>query len=68
MPGAPFFVLNNIYRAVPTKELAWVNDGIDIKATLALAFAMEQDGAPPEDKTPRDLCDIIFWGLFRKKA
>jgi SAM-dependent methyltransferase len=68
LPGAPLFVLNNIYRAVPTKELAWVNDGIDIKATLAGAFDMEGNGVPPEDKTPRDLRDIIFWGLFRKRA
>lgn len=66
-PGAPLFVLNNTYRAVPTKELAWVNDGIDIKSTLSLAFDLEQEGIPPAERTARDLIDIIFWGLFRKR-
>ena len=67
-PGAPLFVLNNTYRAVPTKELAWVNDGVDIKSTLSLAFDLEQEGVPPAERTARDLVDIIFWGLFRKRA
>lgn len=66
-PGAPLFVLNNTYRAVPTKELAWVNDGVDIKSTLSLAFDLEQEGVPPVERTARDLVDIIFWGLFRKR-
>jgi hypothetical protein len=29
------FVLNNIYRPVPTKEVRWADDGLDIRAMLA---------------------------------
>ena len=30
-PGARLFVLNNIMRAVPTRENSWVSDGIDVR-------------------------------------
>jgi len=66
-PGGHLFVLNNIYRAVPTKEVAWVNDGLDIKKLLGDQFSTLQLGKPPEDQTPPGLRDIIFWGLFRKE-
>jgi len=65
-PGANVFILNNIHRAIPTREKAWVNDGIDIKAMLARHFSMLSEGKPLEEKTPRDLINIIFWALFQK--
>jgi 2-polyprenyl-3-methyl-5-hydroxy-6-metoxy-1,4-benzoquinol methylase len=61
------FVLNNIYRAVPTREADWANDGIDIKATLAKHFAVVRDGKPPDEVTPKDLRDIIFWAFYTKR-
>ena len=65
-PGADFFLLNNIYRAVPTREKAWVNDGLDIKAMVGERFAIQREGIPPLERTPKDLVDIIFWGAYRK--
>lgn len=65
-PGSGLFVLNNLYRAVPTKEKYWVNDGLDIKSLLRDRFSMAMEGKPAEDKTPRDLRDIIFWAKFLK--
>jgi SAM-dependent methyltransferase len=61
------FVLNNIYRALPTREKAWVNDGIDIKATLDAHFDVVRTGKPPEEVTPRDLKNIIFWSFYAQK-
>ena len=61
------FVLNNIYRALPTREQAWFNDGIDIKATLDQHFDVVRAGKPPEEVTPRDLKDIIFWSFYARK-
>lgn len=66
-PNGKLFVLNNIYRAIPTREQAWANDGIDIKATLEGHFTVVREGKPPEDVTPRDLKDIIFWSFYARK-
>ena len=61
------FVLNNIYRALPTREQAWFNDGIDIKATLDQHFDVVRAGKPPEEVTPRDLKNIIFWSFYTRR-
>jgi SAM-dependent methyltransferase len=66
--GAEFFLLNNIYRAVPTREKPWVNDGLDIKALVGEHFAIQREGIPPLERTPRDLVDIIFWAAYKKDA
>ncbi|UYN94975.1 MAG: hypothetical protein KIT25_23655 [Enhydrobacter sp.] len=66
-PDGKLFVLNNIYRAVPTKGQARVNDGIDIKALLQEHFVLEREGRPAESITPRDLRDIIFWASFGQR-
>jgi cyclopropane fatty-acyl-phospholipid synthase-like methyltransferase len=66
-PGGNLFVLNNVYRAVPTREAAWVNDGLDIKKLLGDQFSMLQQGNLPEDKMPPALRDIIFWAFFRSR-
>ena len=65
--GGRLFVLNNIHRAIPTVEKAWFNDGIDIKATLDAHFDVVRAGKPPEELTPRDLKDIIFWSFYAAK-
>lgn len=67
-PDARIFILNNIWRAVPTAEKAWVNDGIDIKAMLAKKFALLQDGRLPADKTTESLAQIHFWAAFANQA
>jgi len=64
-PDAPLFVLNNIVRAVPTKELSWIDDQRDIKAALNEAFTMVREGRLPPDKIAPDLTSLHFWGVFR---
>ena len=66
-PEGKLFVLNNIYRAVPTKEADWVNDGIDIKALLAKRLTILEEGSLPEDVTPPRLRGIIFWASLMKQ-
>ena len=58
--GAGLFVLNNIYRAVPTVERSWTNDGIDIKTILASAFTPTQRGNSHKTKQQRHCRSFIF--------
>ncbi len=67
-PAGELFVMNNIYRAVPTKERAWVNDGLNIKELLKERFALRREGIPADEITPRDLHDIIFWASYERPA
>jgi 2-polyprenyl-3-methyl-5-hydroxy-6-metoxy-1,4-benzoquinol methylase len=61
---AGIFILNNIYRAVPTVERSWANDGIDIKKMLAEQFTLRQQGQLPPEKTTDSLSKVHFWASF----
>ena len=61
-PDAPIFVLNNIWRAVPTVEHGWANDGIDIKKMLSEHFTPSQEGRLPADKIANSMLDLHFSG------
>lgn len=67
-PAGELFIMNNIYRAVPTKERAWVNDGLNMKELLKERFTLRQEGIPADEITPRDLRDIIFWASYERPA
>lgn len=64
--GGGLFVLNAVYRVVPTKEEGWVDDRIDIKSLLSGRFSLLREGKPLADKLPPNLRDDVFWSLFRK--
>jgi SAM-dependent methyltransferase len=64
-PGGGLFVLNNIYRAVPTREKAWVHDGIDIRQSLAAAFELREQGMLPAHTLPEAMQSVHFWASFR---
>jgi 2-polyprenyl-3-methyl-5-hydroxy-6-metoxy-1,4-benzoquinol methylase len=64
-PGADVFVLNCLHRAVPTKEAAWVHDGIDIRAVLSGRFSVVKEGKPLTGKVA-DHQSGIFWSHLRK--
>ncbi len=66
-PAAALFILNNIVRAVPTKELSWIDDQRDIKAALSEAFTLLREGRLPPDKIAPDLASLHFWGVFRNE-
>jgi 2-polyprenyl-3-methyl-5-hydroxy-6-metoxy-1,4-benzoquinol methylase len=62
------FILNNIYRAVPTtqnNEFKWTNDGADLKAMLTDEFALEKEGRLPPEQFPG--LELTFWGDFRQR-
>jgi len=60
-PGAGIFVLNNLYRAIPTAERGWVNDGVDIKQLLTREFDLRRQGRLPADMEPKSLSELTYW-------
>lgn len=62
--GGRLFVLNNINRAVPTREQGWVNDGIDLRALLGTEFALLGEGAPEQERTTPQIAQGAFWAAF----
>jgi SAM-dependent methyltransferase len=64
-PDARLFVLNNIHRAVPTKESDWVNDGLDVRKQLGNEFVLLAEGAPAREATSPMIAQGTFWAAFR---
>jgi cyclopropane fatty-acyl-phospholipid synthase-like methyltransferase len=60
------FVVNNIHRAVPTKEAGWANDGIDIKGTIAKIFSLQSEQTLVSPDVPTTLSGSTFWAAFKK--
>lgn len=58
------FIVNNLYRAVPTLERGWANDGIDIKKMLVERFALRSEGRIPPDVTTKHVSELTFWASF----
>jgi hypothetical protein len=56
-PHGKLFVMNDIRRAVPTREVAWVNDGIDLRSELGRA--------PAKDQTTPETSERSFWAAFQ---
>jgi hypothetical protein len=67
-PGAGVFIVNNVNRAVPTRELGWANDGIDIKALLAQHFEPLAGEAMPREIVTESLAGITWWAALRNRA
>lgn len=65
-PDGRLFVLNNINRAVPTREQGWVNDGIDLRAQLDREFAPLGDGTPVLEHTSQSVVQGAFWAAYRR--
>jgi SAM-dependent methyltransferase len=65
-PGGGLFVVNNIHRAVPTKEAGWASDGIDIKGTLARIFSLQSEQTFVSPDVPSTLSGSSFWAAFKK--
>ena len=64
--GGRFFILNNTNRRVPTREAAWVDDGLDIRALLGEFFTLREQGIPADHVTPSNLRNVVFWGCYQK--
>ena len=59
------FVVNGVFRSVPTVESGWVNDGVDIKTMLAAEFGVIHEGKLAREKTTESLATHAFWASYR---
>lgn len=66
-PGGRLFIVNNVHRAVPTKEGGWVSDGIDIRATLARVFTSQAGELLESPDVPSNLSGVTYWAVFERK-
>jgi len=63
--GGNIFIVNNIYRAVPTNEQVWANDGANIKELLAQNFELEREGSLDPNFIAASLSQLTFWASLR---
>ena len=66
VPGGDLFLVNQRSRAVPTVELGWVDDGIDIYALLKEGFRQRSRGALPVEHTTKSVARHASWATFRR--
>ena len=60
------FVLNNLHRAVPTREMSWVDDGIDVRARLCSEFRLLQEGKLPLEHSTPFVVSATYWAAFQR--
>jgi SAM-dependent methyltransferase len=60
------FIVNQRDRAVPTVELGWVNDGIDVFALLRETFRQRSRGPLLAEHTTKNISRNASWALFRR--
>jgi len=65
-PGGDLFAVNGNVRSIPTVELGWVNDGLDIRAMLAAEFELIRDGRPAREQTTDIIAEGTFWAAYRR--
>jgi SAM-dependent methyltransferase len=62
-----FFVLNNSkLRVVPTKEVTWANDGVDVWREIEQRFRQIEEGVMPEQITPPTLIKAHCWRAYTR--
>lgn len=66
-PRGDLFVVNGNVRSIPTVELGWVNDGLDIRAMLAAEFDLIRDGRLAREQTTDIIADGTFWASYRRR-
>ncbi|HUI97616.1 MAG TPA: class I SAM-dependent methyltransferase [Xanthobacteraceae bacterium] len=63
-PAGSLFVLNDKLRCVPTVEVGWVDDSIDVRAVLMQNFDLRQEGRLDPGRTTEDVTESSYWGAF----
>ena len=58
------FVVNQRRRAVPTVELGWIDDGIDVYALLRETFRQRTRGSLPAEHTTRNVSRKSSWATY----
>ena len=64
--GGDLFLVNQRSRAVPTVELGWVDDGVDIYALLKEEFRQRSRGSLPAEHTTKNVSRLASWAAFRR--
>ena len=67
-PGGDLYAVNGNVRSIPTTEMGWVNDGLDIRAMLAAEFELVRDGRLAREKTTEIIAQGTFWGAYRRRG
>jgi SAM-dependent methyltransferase len=60
-------IVNNENRAVPTKEIPWFNDGVDVRELLNSKFAEENSGRLDADVVGELIAANTWWALYRTR-
>src|SRR5688572_17339142 len=66
-PGGNLFAVNGNVRSIPTVEMGWVNDGLDIRSMLAAEFDLVRDGKLAREKTTDIIAEGTFWATYRRR-
>lgn len=66
-PDAPFFLVNNVGRALPTQEGRWATDGVDIRNVVAARFEARADGKLDPAVVPPRLSHNSFWATYVRR-
>ncbi len=67
-PHGRVFVLNNLRRAVPTRDVEWWDDGVDIRSTLQETFNLIRESAPDAARTSDHIAAEAFWATYSHHA
>lgn len=67
-PGGGLFAANGKARSVPTVEMGWVNDGLDVRSMLAAEFELVADGKLAREHTSETIAEGTFWSAYRARA
>lgn len=66
-PGGQLFVVNEIVRIVPTREVLWVNDGQDVAEMLCVQMKLEENGRLDPSVVGRPLSERTYWARYAIK-
>ena len=66
--GVVGVAVNGNVRSIPTTEMGWVNDGLDIRSMLAAEFDLVRDGKLAREKTSDIIAEGTFWATYRQRA
>jgi len=66
-PAGHLFVVNQHYRAVPTVEHDWFNDGLDVLGLLGGVFEQRAGGPLDAAHTSDIIANAAYWAAFQRR-
>jgi 2-polyprenyl-3-methyl-5-hydroxy-6-metoxy-1,4-benzoquinol methylase len=66
-PGGNLFAVNGNVRSIPTVEMGWVNDGLDIRSMLSAEFQPVRAGRLARERTTDIIAEGTFWATYRRR-